>query len=672
MDIIDFSHTYDLNFYFNLVRFQIVSFSFLIVLEFFYFKRRKLPLASTRLFTTMMIVAGIYIFFDFLSAYCVVFIDQLPRWFVRLAHQFFILSINTIFLLCYIYIDNINNKQNKLKKVKFRIITIIYCISILIVAFGRLFYKRTPTEVYSFGPMAQTIFVLSSIFAIMIIIQTIRVAIKSHKKSLDYGNQFIILGTMIIWVLIVTIQFLFPHLLISGVGITMFVFLMYMSLENPLEYIDSATETFNAKALERILREKMKSSKSFYIINLDFENLPEIANNFSDDAVSQIMRNVVIFFTKKYKRFTNAFFKLNVYRSTKNSLTIIIDEKRLTRNNLQIIYKEIEETLQKEWTIDDVSIKLHTHLDVIHYPEDTKLVFTASQMMNFIENCHTYTVSKDFIRSVDRDLIQNKYRRDTIISIIKDAIANDGIEMFFQPIFSISDNAFTNAEGLVRLKDSETVGFISPEEFIPLAERNGLIMPLSSLIFEKVFSFMQKNSIYNYGLTHMELNLSAIQSIDSNLPRQIKELLEKYSISPNSINLEITESIAISSTFMLNQNMEALKAMGCSFSMDDFGTGYSNLAQMANIDYQFIKLDKSLIWPCFDQQNSKKELSKILLTNIVSMILSLNRKIVAEGVETREQFEFLKSIGVNYIQGYFFSKPLNQEQYLAFLKKHNT
>ena len=247
--------------------------------------------------------------------------------------------------------------------------------------------------------------------------------------------------------------------------------------------------------------------------------------------------------------------------------------------------------------------------------------------------------------------------------------------MYYQPIYSLKEKRFTNAEALVRLKDETSMGFVSPEEFIPVSERNGLIMPLSNLIFNHVFGFMSENNLRKKGINHIEVNLSGLQSVDANLPKLMKSLLMKYNINPESVNLEITESIAVTSGYMLKKNMDELKKFGCSFAMDDFGTGYSNLSQIAKVDFELIKIDKSLLWPCFDEKKKNIEdvkNAKILLENMITTILKMGRKIVVEGIETKEQFDYLESLGISYAQGYYFSKPITESEFIAFINEKNS
>jgi EAL domain-containing protein (putative c-di-GMP-specific phosphodiesterase class I) len=291
--------------------------------------------------------------------------------------------------------------------------------------------------------------------------------------------------------------------------------------------------------------------------------------------------------------------------------------------------------------------------------------------MSLINDWHFYSKDLGFVRQANPELVKNRKRHNKIIKLVREAIDNDDIEMYYQPIYEFKTKKFSNFEALVRLKDNKTYGYISPEEFIPLAEKHGLIMRLSERIFNKVFDFVASNNLGDKGISHMEVNLSGLQSVDAALPEQMSQLLKKYDLNPNIENLEITESIAITSSFMLKKNMDELKKIGCTFSMDDFGTGYSNLSQMAKIDYELIKIDKSLLWPCFDKNNPVQANAKIILDNMITMILSLGRKIVVEGVETKEQLDYLEKMGVTYIQGFYFSKPLPAADYIKFLEENN-
>ena len=139
-------------------------------------------------------------------------------------------------------------------------------------------------------------------------------------------------------------------------------------------------------------------------------------------------------------------------------------------------------------------------------------------------------------------------------------------------------------------------------------------------------------------LDYIEVNLSGIQCVHPDLPRQLEAIMKEHQIPPAFLNLEITETASVESGEMLDRNMVDLRNLGCSFSMDDFGTGYSNLSKMSEVVYDLVKIDKSLIWPCFTENNVK---SLAILKNMINMLLELNVKIVAEGIETKAMQDFL-------------------------------
>ena len=353
------------------------------------------------------------------------------------------------------------------------------------------------------------------------------------------------------------------------------------------------------------------------------------------------------------------------------TLAFIVDNKHIQR--IDSCLEVLADRFSRPWELKDRSVRLNAHANLLCCPEDFPFDGKVEELLDFAEDTETYGCAIGFIRRIDDKSREKRIRHRQIIHILSEAIKNDSIEMFYQPIYSLVEKRFTNAEALVRLKDSESIGYISPEEFIPLAEKKGMIMPLSNLIFNHVFSFMSENGLRKKKVNHIEVNLSGLQSVDANLPKLMKSLLMKYNIAPDCVNLEITESIAVTSGYMLKKNMEELKKFGCSFAMDDFGTGYSNLSRIAKADFELIKIDKSLLWPCFKENGTEGTINaKILLENMISMLLKMGRKIVVEGIETKEQFEYLESLGITYAQGFYFSKPISEAEFLKFIEDQNS
>ncbi len=646
------------SFLFNHIKFQIASLAILMILEVIYFLRPKIKLLSNRIFTVLMISALCYLIFDFATVFALVYFDKLPLWFVRFTHQGFIIFLYIALSSIYLYIDMINRNQRRYSTTELSVIILSYLIALASVVFAPIDYYIEEDGIYSFGLMVNCVYAVLIIYSGMTVFQTLRhIKNKAHRKQ-----KICVLMTMGLWIGFGGIQILEPKILISSVGISAIILLMFLSLENPSEYLDSETRAFNYYALKTVLQEYMSRKKDYAIISMELDEASIIENYASNNVISDILVEIKAFVAKTYKT--------PCYRMNRMTIAFIIDNKKISK--IDGYLENLSERFSQPWELKDRAIRLNAHANVLFCPRDFPFDGQVVELLDFAEDPETYTQQIGFVRTIDEEAREKRIRRRQILHIVSEAIKTDSIEMVYQPIYSLAEKRFTNAEALVRLKDTQTIGFISPEEFIPLAERKGMIMSLSNLIFNHVFSFMSENNLRKKLMNHIEVNLSGLQSVDANLPKLMKSLLMKYNISPDSVNLEITESIAVTSGYMLKKNMEELKKFGCSFSMDDFGTGYSNLSRIARADFEMIKIDKSLLWPCFKENGTEgTRNAKILLENMISMLIKMGRKIVVEGIETKDQFDYLSSLGITYAQGFYFSKPLSEQEFLKFIEDQN-
>ena len=648
------------SFLFNHLKFQIAAATLLIILEIIYFCRPKIRLLSNKIFSVLMVSAGLYLVFDVATVFALVYYDSLPLWFVRFTHQGFIFFLDIALSCIYLYIDILNRGQRRYSRGKLIFICSLYLVSLLSIIFCPIYYYIEDDGIYSYGTMVNFVYAVIIIYSVMTVFQSLKhIGKGEHRKQ-----QIYVLLTMALWMGFGGIQIIMPKILISSVGVASMILLMFLSLENPPEYIDRDTRAFNYYALKKILAEYKDNKREFAIVNIQIDEAPIFGNYLENDAVAELLANV--------RSYIEHHFKLECYRMSRASLAFVLNPKQLPR--LDYYVETLEYRFLQKWKFRSTAININAHANVLCCPKDFPYDGNISELIDFVEDVAAYSKNTGFIRRIDESARRKRERRLSIIKLISDAISNDGIEMFYQPIYSLAEKKFTNAEALVRLKDDKSLGYVSPEEFIPIAEKNGLIMQLSDLIFNQVFKFMSVNKLSDIGLNHVEVNLSGLQSVDSDLPRLMKSLLMEYEIAPEAVNLEITESIAITSGYMLKKNMEELRKFGCSFAMDDFGTGYSNLSRMTKCDFELIKIDKSLLWPCFkDDENDSDAVknAKILLENMIGMLLKMGRKIVVEGIETKEQFDYLAGLGISYAQGYYFCRPVPEKEFLAFVQEKN-
>ena len=203
---------------------------------------------------------------------------------------------------------------------------------------------------------------------------------------------------------------------------------------------------------------------------------------------------------------------------------------------------------------------------------------------------------------------------------------------------------------------------LMPGEFIEVAEKRGSILQLGAEVFEGVCTFIEEHNMENMGLHYIEVNLSAIQCGYKNLAQDLIDTMKRHHVDPHYINLEITESASIGSEKTFLDNLYSLKRYGVSFSLDDFGTGQSNLNYIVAMPVDIVKFDRGMTLSYF--QNAK---AKYVMDAAMMMIKGMNLEIVSEGIENEEQLKIMEALGIQYIQGYYFSKPLPKDKFVEFV-----
>jgi EAL domain-containing protein (putative c-di-GMP-specific phosphodiesterase class I) len=250
-----------------------------------------------------------------------------------------------------------------------------------------------------------------------------------------------------------------------------------------------------------------------------------------------------------------------------------------------------------------------------------------------------------------------------IDKIIARAIQKRCFEVYYQPIWSTKEKRFVCAEALLRLFDDK-YGFIPPLTLISNAEKTEAITEIGDIVLEKVASFIASPEFKKLNLDYIDVNLSPVQCVDPYLVDKICNIVSKYNISPSTINFEITETAISYLHNVIINNLEELAYKGFRVSLDDYGTGYSNIKRMVECPFNIIKLDKTFADEC------ENERMKVVLKDTVNMLKNIEMGIVVEGVETSENAELFSELGCDYIQGYYYSKPMAKNEFIKFMESN--
>jgi EAL domain-containing protein (putative c-di-GMP-specific phosphodiesterase class I) len=304
-------------------------------------------------------------------------------------------------------------------------------------------------------------------------------------------------------------------------------------------------------------------------------------------------------------------------------------------------------------------------IGIADYPDDFESMSQVYDFIDSVKNLNSAEYDKPVVTIKDIES-SDKQKRSQIELAVREAIKHpERIEVYYQPIYSVSDMTCTSAEALLRINDP-TLGIISPGEFIQLAEVSGNIVQLGILTFDKVCSFYSSNNLQMYGIKCVHINLSVFQCMFTDMCDAFSATMKKYSISPDCISLEITESSVSYTPKILQINMTSLHNQGVKFALDDYGTGFSSVNHIVELPFESVKLSRSMLTSACSN-NTK---ARIAFQSSVKMLHNMNMRVVAEGVETKEELDFLKDVSCDYMQGYYFCYPMSSGDFLDFLKRH--
>ncbi len=253
------------------------------------------------------------------------------------------------------------------------------------------------------------------------------------------------------------------------------------------------------------------------------------------------------------------------------------------------------------------------------------------------------------------------HRRVDIGHLLRRALENDELSLNYQAKVDLSTQSIIGAEALLRWH-SEELGFVSPEEFIPIAEETGLIVPIGEWVLETACRQAANWRSANGTPIHVAVNLSALQFLHGDLVKRVATSLDASGLDPSYLDLELTESLLVEQPDETIRILNHFKGMGISISMDDFGTGYSSLSYLTRFPLDSLKVDRAFVTNLPDDRDAV-----VVVRAIVGMAKELDLNIVAEGIETERQMEFLHGLGCHTGQGYLFSKPITNDEFTGII-----
>ncbi|MCK9548613.1 MAG: EAL domain-containing protein [Sphaerochaeta sp.] len=454
-------------------------------------------------------------------------------------------------------------------------------------------------------------------------------------------------SAMLVISLIFFALFKHPYLFgVTGTFILLFSFLAWQRRELTL---DSLTKIPNYTAYLSRLRQITSQQRQKTIIMVDIENFRLINDRYSNESGDRTLAAFATSIATLSPRTV-------AYRLYRNSFAII--GPRLSHLELVRVINRIRTFAVVGWLINGEHISVHLQFAIVETPVGAN---TAEEVAESLEFTMAEIKERRRVSVIifNQRLVPIRKRRLEVLSALRTAVTNEsGVVICYQPIINSDDNRIVAAEALMRIDDPH-LGMISPAEFIPVAEQAGLIRELTAIVVRKVCALLAANLDLASNLSHISINISASDIASPEMGSRLLSIIREAGIEPSKIVFEVTESKLLGPNGQILKNWKLFTDYGVHFMLDDFGTGYSNIESLVTLPFEIVKLDRSVI------ANDVNDYQLIAL--ISTMLRRLGKQMVAEGVETRAQLEIATRHGIGFIQGYYFSKPVDEAQLIEWM-----
>ena len=417
---------------------------------------------------------------------------------------------------------------------------------------------------------------------------------------------------------------------------------------NRLKYYDILTDIPNRElfinTLENEIIEAKDKDLKIAVLFIDLDNFKEINDTLGHEYGDKLLRNVAISFRDSIR-------DGDLVSRVGGDEFFILMKNIKNYDQISSFCEKLLSLLNCEISVDDKHVYTSASIGITVYPDD------GVRSSSLLKNADTAMYSakyngKSKYSFFNKDMRDVVVRRVAIEKGLRLALQNDELEIHYQPQVDIIKNKIKGFEALLRWNSSE-LGRISPDEFIPVAEQSGLIIPMGDWLIKAVY--LQNNFWKSKGYIYdtIAINLSAIQLENEKFEETLKNLISETNINPKFVELEITESILMKDFEKSIKLLTEIRNLGINIALDDFGTGYSSLSYLKQLPINTLKIDKSFI-----DNIVTNEREKAIVDGIIQLAQKIGLDVVAEGAETKEQIRILQEMGCNQIQGYYFSKPL--------------
>ena len=554
-----------------------------------FFLKKNIATFQTKTFSALVLMAFAATALDIVSICMDPYTKYLPLWFCYGVNQLYLITFNSTAMIYYCYIIYTVKERTHIGIVEKCIAYVPITVDVLLILStpftGWIFYYEN--SVYTHGDGFLILYFSAIFYVFTCLVQSFR-----YRRQLTVPQRAAVYFFTISSLIAVVIQMFYPKHIVAGFAVAISVLLIFLALENPSDFYDKQLGIYNREAFIRIVNFNMEQKKCFRILGIQIDGFKYINETLGVNNGDNLLKEIVQFLITATK-------KGRVFHVTGLRFAILLMDGW---EDMTELTKRITERFWEPFITKGVEVSLTAPMCCLTYPDNVK---SLEDVMDTIEYSlkESRNSSNECVVYASDEILKKKRRETQVLQAVKQALRNHKFEVYYQPIYSVEKERYTSAEALIRLKDDK-LGFISPEEFIPLSEKNGIILDIGEYVFHSVCSFIMQEKLWEKGIEYIEVNLSVVQCMQEKMYESLLAIMKEHGVESSMLNLEITETSAIISSEILMNNMRHLIQHGSTFSLDDYGTGYSNTTNLIDFPFQIIKLDKSMIWGAMDNEKA--------------------------------------------------------------------
>lgn len=555
------------------------------------------------------------------------------------------MSILAVFLF-YLMFEHI--PQKKCSKIAYSIISFYFAV-VVILTLANIWTKCLFTienGQYIRGPLNTVGYVGLGIELCMLVVCYFR-----NRRYVGSSMTRLIEMLPIAVVLLLFVQMADRDIMMNGIISAMANLILFIiSQTNRIEQ-DSVTELKNRRACVADLTAKLRKKEKLQFMTVNLKDFNAVNRKLGHIAGDEFLYQVARYLEMAFREGA-------VYRVGGVEFVVLLPY--VSKEYADFCCEEVYQRFLEKWQVRDVEYTLRVGICDMIIDNNVADVEEQIEQMQYAQEI-IKEKKESCILHFDEQVRKNMERRKYLISRIKQAIREDGFEMYYQPIFNWREKKFLSMEALLRLKDQDGT-LISPAEFIPIAEEVGLIDRIGWIVLDKVCAFVSNHP--ELEMKTASVNMSMQQFMSKEFAEKIESYLQKYDLDPDRIRIEITERMISENPKRTRELLQRLTEKGILFYLDDFGMGYSNFAGVLSLPIETIKLDLTLVHGAFESDRKM-----VVLESLVDMLRKAGYSVVAEGIETEEQANTLRILGADRLQGYYYHRPMPEADIIKLFTK---